>query len=74
MSVRRKRNARQPGQRLKYLEDEFYCRARRRRLSLGKCLNDYCNANAFEDRKSACWRCPQGQNNRSDYSREFPSF
>lgn len=56
--------------RLKYLDDEFYCRARRRRLSLEKCLADYCAANAFDNRKSACWRCPQGKNNRREYALE----
>jgi DNA replication initiation complex subunit (GINS family) len=57
--------------RLKYLEDQFYCRARRRRLSLRKCLSDYCSANAFENKKSACWRCPQGKVNRCEYAAEL---
>ncbi len=50
------------------LQDEFYCRARRRRLDLSKCLDDYLNANAFNNKRSACWRCPQGRNNREGYA------
>ncbi len=42
------------------LQDEFYCRPRRRRLQVEKCLDDYMNANAFEQKRSACFRCPQG--------------
>lgn len=51
------------------LEDAFYCRARRRRLQLHKCLDDYLNANAFNSRRSACWRCPQGRRNREEYAK-----
>ncbi len=50
------------------LEDEFYCRARRRRLTLDKCLEDYVDANAFNSKRSACWRCPQGRTNREEYA------
>lgn len=50
------------------LEDVFYCRARRRRLPLHKCLDDYLEANAFNSRRSACWRCPQGRKNRENYA------
>ena len=39
------------------LAREFYCRPRRRRLSLDRCLDDYMMANAFADKRSACWRC-----------------
>lgn len=49
------------------LENMFYCRARRKRQTLDKCLDDFVNANAFEDRRSACWRCPQGRANRADF-------
>jgi hypothetical protein len=55
------------------MEEAFYCRARRRRLTLGKCLDDYMNANAFEDKKSCCWKCPQGRRNRTEFSGEDPS-
>ena len=50
------------------LEDTFYCRARRRRIALHKCLDDYLEANAFNTRRSACWRCPQGRKNREEYA------
>jgi hypothetical protein len=50
------------------LEDDFYCRARRRRVTLDKCLNDYLDANAFSQRRSACWRCPQGRRNRECFA------
>ncbi len=50
------------------LEDLFYCRARRRRLTLEKCLDDYVDANAFSTRRVVCWRCPQGRQNREDYA------
>ena len=50
------------------LEDEFYCRPRRRRLSIERCLEDYMNANAFGDKRSACWRCPQGCANRTQFA------
>jgi hypothetical protein len=50
------------------LSDSFYCRARRKELSLDKCLNDYLEANAFERRRSACFRCPQGRKNREVFA------
>lgn len=50
------------------LDDEFYCRPRRRRLAIEKCLDDYMNANAFTNKRSACWRCPQGCTNRRTFS------
>jgi hypothetical protein len=50
------------------LATEFYCRPRRRRLAISTCLDDYMNANAFTEKRSACWRCPQGCSNRAKYS------
>ena len=50
------------------MDDEFYCRPRRRRLSIEKCLEDYMNANAFSNKRSACWRCPQGCHNRREFA------
>jgi hypothetical protein len=52
--------------------DEFYCLARRRRLSLGKCLDDYLDANALTQRKKVCYRCPQGRANREAYAEGRP--
>ena len=57
-------------QRKMMLDDEFYCRPRRRRLSLEKCLEDYMNANAFATKRAACWRCPQGCNIRRQFADE----
>ena len=50
------------------LTDTFLCRSRRKDLSLDRCLNDYVEANAFENRRSACFRCPQGRKNRDDFA------
>ncbi len=58
----------QARQRKMMLDDEFYCRPRRRRLSLEKCLEDYMNANAFGTKRAACWRCPQGCNIRRQFA------
>jgi len=49
---------------------EFYCRTKKRRLTVGDCLEHYVDANAFEKRKSACWRCFQGKRTRVDYALE----
>jgi len=54
-------------------EDEFYCRPRRRRLTIERCLEDYTNSNAFEDKRSACWRCPQGVDNRRSFADDYDS-
>ncbi len=50
------------------LGSEFYCRPRRRKLTIEHCLRDYLDANAFEDKRSACWRCSLGCANRQKYS------
>jgi hypothetical protein len=52
------------------LVNGFYCKARRKELPMEKCLNDYVEANAFENRRSACFRCPQGRKNREDFAGE----
>ncbi len=49
-------------------EDLFYCRHKRRKVPLGKCLDDYLMANAFNRGKSVCHRCPQGKKNREEYA------
>jgi len=49
-------------------DDEFYCRLRKRRLTLQKCLDDYVNANALNEKNGACWQCEQGSRNREAYS------
>jgi hypothetical protein len=57
--------------RLKFMSDVFRCKARRRWINLEKCLDDYCNANAFGKRTSACFGCAQGKKNRHNYSAEL---
>lgn len=47
----------------------FYCKGRRKKLRLDKCLEDWLNANAFNIIRSPCRRCPQGRKNREDFSR-----
>ena len=49
-------------------EDDFYCRLRKRRVVLQKCLNDYVNANALNEKNGSCWQCDQGHKNRISYS------
>lgn len=49
-------------------EDYFYCRQRRKYVGLEKCLNDFVDANAFENKRSACYRCPQGRKIREEFS------
>lgn len=49
------------------LNDEFYCRPRRRRLTIEVCLDDYCMANAFKNNRSVCYQCRYGKNNRSHF-------
>jgi len=54
------------------LEDIFYCAARRRRLPLSKCLDDYMNTNAMTLRSRVCYRCPQGRANRLAFAEGRP--
>jgi len=50
------------------LGQEFYCRPRRRRLTIETCMEDYVSANAFGDKHSACHKCAQGCTNRQEYA------
>lgn len=50
------------------LTDSFYCRSKRRVIQLEGCLDDYVDANSFEKRRSACFRCPIGRRNREAYA------
>ncbi len=50
------------------LANTFYCRSRRKYLALEHCLDGYVDANAFEKRSSACFRCPIGQVNRKRFA------
>ena len=53
------------------VDDVFYCRAKRRELALASCLDGYVDANAFEKRRSACFRCPYGRRNREAFAASF---
>ncbi|MBI2475000.1 hypothetical protein HYV69_01100 [Candidatus Uhrbacteria bacterium] len=48
----------------------FYCKTKRRKVLLGKCLDDYVNMNALERTKAACWKCGQGRKVRTNFSME----
>lgn len=48
--------------------DTFHCRARRKMLTLNRCLNDYLESNAIRQRRSACFRCMLGRKNREIYA------
>jgi hypothetical protein len=50
------------------LTDSFHCRSRRRDVTLDQCLDGYVEANAFERRRSACFRCPLGRKNREAFA------
>lgn len=44
--------------------DHFFCVKRKKNVLLGECLEEYMNVNAFVDKKSPCYDCPQGKSNR----------
>lgn len=50
------------------VDSEFYCKFRRKNLEVGKCLDDYLDANALGRRRSACFRCTQGKNVRMEFA------
>ena len=52
----------------RYLDEFFYCKPRRRSLTLDQCMNDYVTANALGRKRSACWLCPQGKRNRCAFA------
>lgn len=53
-------------------DELFYCPARRRRLRLEKCLDDYVTANAMSMARRVCYRCPLGRANRHAYAEGLP--
>ncbi len=53
-------------------EDVFYCRPKRRRLTVQTCLDDFVTANAFGDRRSVCHECPQGHEVRTCFGWSDP--
>jgi hypothetical protein len=46
----------------------FYCRSKKRRVQVSDCLERYVDANAFDKKRSACWRCYQGKKTRTEFS------
>lgn len=50
------------------VQDLFYCRAKKRKVRFGECLERFVDANAFDDKRSACWRCFQGRKYREEFS------
>ncbi len=52
----------------RYLNEFFYCKARRKSLTLTDCLDDYVTSNALVKKRSACWLCPQGKRNRAGFA------
>jgi hypothetical protein len=46
----------------------FYCRSKKRRVPVEDCLEKYVDANAFDKKRSACWRCYQGKKTRTDFA------
>ena len=50
------------------LDDTFYCRGRRKDVSLEQCLDRFVDANAFRKRSSACMCCHIGMANRRRFA------
>ena len=50
------------------LGDIFYCGARRRKMTLVRCLDDFVDVNAMTLRRRVCYRCPQGRRNRDTFA------
>jgi len=50
------------------LRDVFYCSARRRKMTLETCLDDFVEVNAMTQRRRVCYRCPQGRTNREIFA------
>ena len=48
----------------------FYCRAKRREVDTESCINDFVTANAFTNKRSACYRCHQGRKIREEFAAE----
>ena len=50
------------------LEEVFYCRGRRRDVSLEQCLDRFVDANAFKNQSSTCMNCHIGLANRKRFA------
>jgi len=53
------------------LSDSFECRSRRMVVSLDKCLSDFVDADVYQRRRRACFRCPEGRRNREVFAGKF---
>lgn len=51
------------------LDSTIYCKAQKVELSVEKCLDLFVEANAFAQKESCCFRCPQGQRVRNTVAR-----
>lgn len=49
----------------------FYCRAKRKEVDMESCINDFVTANAFERKRSACYRCHQGRKTREEFAGSY---
>ncbi len=45
-----------------------YCKNRKKNLPTLDCVDAYVDANAIPRRRSACFRCLQGQKTRADFA------
>jgi hypothetical protein len=60
-----------PDEVIYYIEEEspsFFCKPRRKVYTMEKCMSDFMQANAFEKRRSVCWRCSYGRKNREAFA------
>ena len=44
------------------------CKSRKKEMPLLECVDSYVNANAVPNRRSACFRCLQGQRTRTEFA------
>jgi hypothetical protein len=44
------------------------CKSRKKEMTLLECVDSYVNANAVPNRRSACFRCLQGQRVRTEFA------
>lgn len=49
-------------------EGDFYCQKREVSVPRAQCRKDYMEAEAFGRKHSECFHCPQGKQNRQDFS------
>mgnify|MGYP006971721874 CR=1 FL=1 len=47
---------------------EVYCKSRKKPMMLVDCMDSFVDANAIPNRRSACFRCLQGQRTRTAYA------